>query len=252
MPPIALHMVLARQLAGSVPDVCLADAEGAYLIGATSPDIRVITRQDRRDTHFYDLDNFDHQDSVEAFLATYRHLVDPAALNAETRAFVAGYISHLVFDEQYIDEIYRRYFARHDELGGLIRANLMDRMLQFDLERTYREDGDTVLRIIEALACSVETIECGFIDHETLDRWRLVSLDVSERAMDWDRVRQMTSNHLRRSGIAEEHELSEFLDSLPGLLDATITLVTSDEIEAFMQRSVDAAAHAVERYLQCG
>lgn len=252
MPPIALHMVLARELAGFVDDACLAEAEGAYLIGATSPDIRVITRQDRRDTHFYDLNTFDHQDSVQAFLATYRHLGDPAVLNAETRAFVAGYISHLVFDEQYIDEIYRRFFLRHDELGGVIRANLMDRMLQFDIERSYREDAAMSRRIVEALACSVEGIDCGFIDAETLDRWRLVSLDVSQRAMDWDRVRQMTSNHLRRSGIAEEGELAEFLDSLPGLLDETITLVTSDEIGAFMQRSVDAAAHAVERYLQCG
>jgi len=245
-------MVLARQLAGFVSDESLESAEGAYLIGATSPDIRVITRQDRRETHFYDLDVHDHQDSVHAFLDTYRHLVDPAALNLETRAFVAGYISHLVFDEQYIDAIYRRFFARHDQLGGTIRANLMDRLLQFDLERSHREDSDMVQRIVEALACTVETIQCGFIDLETLERWRLVSLDVSQRAMDWDRMRQMTSNHLRRAGIAEEGELAVFLDSLPGLLDATIALVTSDEIDAFMRRSVDAAAHAVERYLQCG
>jgi hypothetical protein len=70
--------------------------------------------------------------------------------------------------------------------------------------------------------------------------------------MDWDRVRQMVSNHLRRAGIAEEHELAELLDSLPGLLDATIAHVTSDEIDAFMRRSADAAALAVERYLRCG
>lgn len=252
MPPIALHMVLARNVADFLDQPCLADAEGPYLLGATTPDIRVLTRQDRRTTHFFDLDNHGHQDSVGAFLQTYGRLADPVALNVETRAFVAGYISHLVFDEQYIDAVYRRYFARHDELGGSIRANLMDRLLQFDLERTYRDDGAAVVPIIEALACTVESIQCGFVDPETLDRWRIVSLDVSQRGLDWDRVRQMISNHLRRSGIADEGDLEAFLDSLPGLLDATIAHVTSDEIDSFMRRSHEAAAGAVERYLTCG
>ena len=56
-------MVLARQIA---LDLCLADVpatSGAYLLGSTSPDIRVITRQDRLSTHFFDLNEHNHQDS---------------------------------------------------------------------------------------------------------------------------------------------------------------------------------------------
>ena len=56
MPPITLHMVLARELAlGLGPEAILTPSPGHYLLGATTPDIRVITRQDRFSTHFFDL-----------------------------------------------------------------------------------------------------------------------------------------------------------------------------------------------------
>ena len=55
---------------------------------------------------------------MTAFFASTCELLQPDGLNAETRAFVRGYVSHLVMDEQYITGIYRPYFARHDALGG--------------------------------------------------------------------------------------------------------------------------------------
>lgn len=252
MPPITLHMVLARQIAENIADACVDDSHGAYLVGATTPDIRVLTRQKRAETHFFDLDGPDHQDSVEAFLTTHSHLVDPADLNNETRAFVAGYISHLVMDEEYIRRVYRPYFARHDELGGRLRANLMDRLLQFDLDRVYGDDPEVVNNLVGALACTVEGIQCGFVDHETLERWRKVTLDVAQKDMDWDRMRSMLSNHLKFAGITEEKELAEYLDSIPGLLDETIAHVTDAEITGFIEHSSATATRAIERYLRCG
>ncbi|MDZ7728467.1 MAG: zinc dependent phospholipase C family protein [Dehalococcoidia bacterium] len=102
MPPITLHMVLARDIARELEERALIDAEGQYLLGSTTPDIRVLTRQDREETHFFSLEGSDHQDSVAEFFRTHSHLVNPANLNVETRAFVAGYITHLVFDQQYV------------------------------------------------------------------------------------------------------------------------------------------------------
>lgn len=251
MPPITLHMVLARQISGALGGDAIT-ADGPYLLGATTPDIRVLTRQKRHETHYFDLDGPDHQDSVMAFLQTHEQLVDPAQLNDDTRSFVAGYISHLVMDEQYITGIYRPYFARYDELGGTIRANLMDRLLQFELDRTHGDDPEVVENLVDALSCTVEGIECGFVDHETLDRWRNVALDVAQKGMDWERMRSMASNYLKFSGIREEPELGEFLDSIPTLLDETIAHVTDAEISGFIDRSSTAATKAIERYLECG
>ncbi len=251
MPPITLHMVLARDIAIAVGQVDLAAFPGQYLLGATTPDIRVITRQDRYSTHFFDLNADEHQDSVAGFFKAHERLVQPEKLNAETRAFVAGYVSHLVMDEQYITGVYRPYFARHDELGGAIRANVMDRLLQFELDREYGDDPELKTNLASALSCTVEGIEAGFVDHETLERWRKVSFDVSQREMDWERMRSMISNHLRFAGLEQGETLSTFLDSLPELLDETIAHVTSAEIAGFVERSTTAARAAVERYLGC-
>ncbi len=252
MPPVTLHMILARRLAAGLAETLFEELPGPYLLGATAPDIRVITREDRRNTHFFDLSVFDHQDSVAGFFGAQSHLADPARLNPETRAFVAGYVTHLVLDEQYITGVYRRFFARHDTIGGSVRANVMDRLLQFDLDRTH---GDAALRadLCTALACTIEAIDAGFVDAETLERWRQVACDIAARGMDWDRARAMIERPLRRSGMDNEKgELSAFLDSLPELLDETIGHVTSAEVDGFVERATAAAAAAVTRYLECG
>ncbi|OAI41981.1 hypothetical protein AYO38_03375 [bacterium SCGC AG-212-C10] len=251
MPPITLHMVLADQIARDLGSGVLDASAGPYLIGATTPDIRVLTRQDRFSTHFFDLNVHDHQDSVQSFLASHGRFLE-SDITAETRSFAAGYITHLVMDEQYITGIYRPYFARHDDLGGEMRANVMDRLLQFDLDRKHGSDPALKARLCEALACTVEDIEAGFVDSETLDHWRGVALDMTAKDMDWERMRRMISNHLRYSGLKEGETLTEFLDTLPELLDETIAFITSTEIDAFVQRSTEAARSAVERYLECG
>ena len=252
MPPITLHMVLARQIALDLAHRDVPASSGAYLLGATSPDIRVLTKQDRLSTHFFDLNEHNHQDSVSAFFSTYGDLAAPENLNAETRAWATGYVTHLVMDEQYITGIYRPYFARYEELGGRLRANVMDRLLQFDFDRRFGNDPELKADICGALASTIEGIECGFLDSDVLERWRQVSLDVAGRNMDWERMRGMISNHLRFSGLEEGETLTSFLDSLPELLDETIAHITSDEIDAFVERATGAARSAVERYLGCG
>lgn len=245
-------MVLAREIASSLNTELAPPTSGHYLLGATTPDIRVLTRQDRFSTHFFDLNGPDHQDSVAGFLAANAQLSAPEKLNPETRAWVAGYISHLVMDEQYITGVYRKFFAKHDALGGTMRANVMDRLLQFDLDRRYGNDADLKAKLCDALSCTVEAIDAGFVDGETLERWRQVSYDVAARDMDWERMRTMISNHLRLGGLEEGETLGSFLDSLPDLLNETIAHITSSEIDTFVQRATAAARVAVGRYLGCG
>ncbi|MCC7364996.1 MAG: zinc dependent phospholipase C family protein [Dehalococcoidia bacterium] len=252
MPPITLHMVLARNIARDLGMPQLPQNDGHYLLGATTPDIRVLTRQDRQSTHYFDLNGPDHQDSVAMFLAEHGHLAAPENLNDPTRAWACGYISHLVMDEQYITGIFRRFFADEDALGGKMRAGVMDRLLQFDLDRVYGNDVELTREVCDALACTVADIESGFIDHETMEKWRKVSLDVMSKDMDWDRMRSMIFNHLRFSGLKEGETMTSFLDSLPELLDETIAHITSAEVDGFVQRSSEAAAKAIERYLGCG
>src|SRR5258708_3792192 len=174
MPPIFLHMALARDISGQLHADALESEHGAYLLGATTPDIRVLTRGNRQDTHFFDLENYEHQDSVEEFFNTHSHLSQPERLDTQAIAFVCGYATHLVLDEQYIVSMYRPYFGQLSALGGGLQADTMDRVLQYELERRRREQTSEVEEIRNALCDCSLALDVGFLDSETLKRWQAV------------------------------------------------------------------------------
>jgi hypothetical protein len=252
MPPIILHMVLARDIAEEIgrPDV---DAtRGEYYLGATTPDIRVITRGSRKDTHFFDLDNVDHQDSVAELFKRHPALARPDHLTPEAASFMAGYITHLTMDETYITDLYRPFFGHSSTMGGDIKANLMDRLLQFDLDRQERERPQLMAHLREALCSTHAGLQVGFLDAETLERWRQINVEMTETSMDWDRIRAMIGRHLKYSGVTDEAEFNRLLDSLPDLLDETIAHITSDRVRGFVESAKDRARVAMTRYLECG
>ena len=100
MPPLVTHMIAAVRAGGQVDadSVSFDERNGDYLLGATTPDIRVLTRWDRERTHFFDIYNDGHQDCVENFFSTHRMFRDPSNLTTETRAWVAGYLTHVIMD----------------------------------------------------------------------------------------------------------------------------------------------------------
>lgn len=248
MPPIFLHMALARDIReqAGVPD---NNEPGAYYLGATAPDIRVLTRADRRETHFFDLGTLEHQDSVAEFLKTHRHLADPDKLDPQTVAFVCGYITHLVLDERYIEGLYRRYFGQLSALGGSLDANLMDRMLQYELDRQRRENRAEVEEIRQALAgCSLR-VDVGFLDSETLRKWQQVALSLTEHPPDWERFRFQGGRHVNRAWMDDAAAYEEFLQKVPELLERTIKHVSTAEIDAYLDSARQAAGETIRRYL---
>src|SRR3990172_9142414 len=162
MPPLGMHMTLARELARGLGRSAIESDPGAYYLGATTPDIRVITRWERARTHFFDLDRFDEQSGVASIFATYPDLATPAQLNDSTMAFLCGYISHLEMDEAWIVEIYRPCFGERSALKGDVLANLLDRVLQYELDRREREDRAVVQEIREELLATACDIAVGF------------------------------------------------------------------------------------------
>src|SRR3989337_4254471 len=90
MPPLGLHTVIAKEV-GDRPRHRLLDAErGILYLGATAPDLRVITRWERGRTHFFDLHNFDEQSGVAGLFSAYPRLGQAGSLRPGTAAFVAG------------------------------------------------------------------------------------------------------------------------------------------------------------------
>ena len=252
MPPIFLHMAIARDIERLVGNPAVSDQVGEYYLGATTPDIRVLTRWDRARTHFFDLNVYEHQDSVATLFAEHPELASPEQLSPETVAFIAGYITHLCLDERYIYDVYRPYFGQQSALGGDLTANTMDRLLQFELDRQRREDTETASEIRESLeGCSL-AIDVGFLDSDTLKKWLQVAIDQTRHPPDWRRFRHQGGRHLPGVNLESEEALDEFLERVPELLQRTIGHVSTKQVDAYVEQATETAAAQIRRYLGVG
>lgn len=251
MPPLAMHMTLARELASQLRHPALAADPGACYLGATTPDIRVLTRWERERTHFFDLSDFEEQSGVAAIFQAHPELASPASLNESTVAFLCGYISHLEMDEAWIIEVYRPCFGERSLLKGDVLANLLDRVLQFELDRRERQDPRVVEEIRRDLLTTTVEAVTGFIDQETLFRWRDVSANVMCYPPDWNRFGMIAGRFLRAYGVQTDEDLAHFLGNVPDLLDQSIRQVTPERIASFQERSRRRALAAMQEYLSC-
>ena len=246
MPLLGLHMTIARELAKDIASPTIDEDRGAYYLGATTPDIRVITRWDRERTHFFRLDDFGEQDGVHGLFEAEPALRDASALNASTAAFMAGYISHLVMDQDYICQIYRPMFGERSALSGNEQANLMDRMLQYEMDRLNREDPASVEDIRDALLASAVDVTVDFIARDTLLQWRERSAEVLGYAPTWERFGRFASRQLAAAGVEGDEVVRRFTEEIPLILRRTLDHVGEERVRDYLS-SAKARARAVMR-----
>jgi len=251
MPPLVLHTAIAKNVADSLRLRVLDDERGSLYVGATAPDIRVVTRWDRQRTHFFDLNNFDEQDGVAAFFEAYPSLSEAGSLAAPAQAFIAGYLTHLVMDERWISTVYRPHFGERSPLGGDLRANIMDRALQFSMDCDRRRDSEFMAHVVDAVARCDLGFDIGFIDSETLRHWQGVVTEMMRRVPDWDRFRQGARRHLGFSE-GDAAEIEEMVRSIPDLVDETLRYLTAERIDEFLDDAERRSVAVVKEYLRCG
>ena len=251
MPPLVTHMIAAVRAGGQVDadGVSFGEQNGDYLLGATTPDIRVLTRWDRERTHFFDIYDDGHQDCVENFFSTHQTFRDPSGLNPETIAWVAGYLTHVIMDQEYVLQIYRPFFGSRSVLGGNSHANLLDRVLQYELDRRERESDEQMLQIRQALVGSAIEIDAGFVDRPLLERWRDTTAAMTEHPPDWERFSFIASRHLKSAGIESESGLRDFMETIPELLDDSLSHVDQSILDGFFESTAERTATVLRDWL---
>ena len=194
---------------------------------------------------------FEEQSGVAGLFRACPRLARPAALNRPTAAFVVGYLTHLVMDETWITAIYRPFFGERSPLGGDLRANIMDRALQFAMDGERRRDRALVAHVLDEVSRSDLGLEIDFIDADTLRRWQELILQVINHPPNWERFRYVAGRQLGEAGIKSEGAFQEFLRSLPDLVDETLRYLTPERVQAFMEDSLNRSLEAVKEYLEC-
>lgn len=247
MPALGSHLARARMIADRLGHGWIEADRGAYYLGATAPDSRTMSRVDRAHTHFYTLDEFAAQDPVARMFAAHPELA--AHDDPETRAFVAGYITHLLMDQHYIERVYREFFGARSKLRDDPRADLLDRLLQYELERREREDGESMAAIRAALDANSASAAVAFIEADTLRRWREVAQDAASYPATWERWPRVAGRHTGR-GAESDDAAAELLRETPALLREVIDHVTEERVQQFMEESLDETTARLREYLQ--
>ncbi|MFN8638871.1 MAG: zinc dependent phospholipase C family protein [Dehalococcoidia bacterium] len=249
MPSLGQHMTRARVIAERLRAPALEAHRGLFYLGATAPDIRVLTRRDRIHTHFFNLESLAMQDSVAKMFEEYPGLRDPETIGAMTRAFTAGVITHLVLDERYIETMYRDYFGVRSSMVDDPFADVLDRALQFEMNRRELEDGAALRDIVGALEGCVPAAGVGFIEDAYLAQWREVVVDFARQGPTWERFPRMMNIHLRRAGLSDA-DIERYAGDGPALAQRSLDYVGESRVAHFIEDSTARAEVRVARYLE--
>ena len=106
MPSPFEHLSLASSTVGSLP--LSAAGRTAFLVGSLCPDVDKIAGFPRARTHWWDPGD-DVSGALKLIASSPR--IGTLPLDCSRRAFVAGYLCHLVSDEQWTMTIYRPFFG---------------------------------------------------------------------------------------------------------------------------------------------
>ncbi len=248
MPNLATHIDLAHRTARRLEHPVLDAELGSFLLGSTSPDIRVITRRDRETYHFASLDFESVGAGMSGLLRANPHLAPGTVEQARTRAFVAGYITHLIADEVWIVEMFRPYFGSAGVFGDEVVGMVMDRVAQLELDRRA---WPAMERDLPKVGDGVEDVELGFIPAETLVEWREWVVSFLTTGFSWDRLKFMARRVAGGNGDHPAHGVAdEFLRSVPEGKDRLYKIVPEDRLAAFVQRAGDIQSQTVSDYLR--
>jgi len=250
MPHLVFHMSVARELAERLKSPIIDSERGAYYMGATGPDMHILSGSKRRTSHFFDLDCIEEQDCVEAFFDAYPELRDSKALAPRTAAFVGGYLTHLVIDELWITDIYRPFFGPQSSLGGDARANIIDRVLQYDMDLRRRQEREVMAEIRDALLASPLDVQVKFVDNATLQRWRDVAADMLSLTPNWDRFRYLAGRFLKGAGVETEQELAEFLKTVPDLIRKAREQVGEEQLQTAVDKMMGLSLKTLRDYVE--
>jgi hypothetical protein len=207
-----------------------------------------VTKWDRSYTHFTPLEVEYVGVGTKGLFESNPHLVDTVKASSATRAFLAGYISHLASDETWITQVYRPYFSNRDIFPNPVEANVWDRVLHLDLDRVAWEESGAMDGAIGSLPGSDQGVELEFIDADTLGQWRAWVYDFSRRPFNWGRLNFLAQRMYRDSEEAQI-VVNSFLSEPQASLGKVYSKVPKKRIKEFRENAVAESVRLIKDHL---
>jgi len=206
--PTHIHFALNAldEVSGNIGHSNADEYLPVYLLGATAPDIRVITRKDRSLYHFVQLDFKAVGDGVTNLQRRYPRWQDLSGCDINTRAFMAGYVSHLILDETWITNVFRPFFENQEFFESRSEALIMDRAMQLELDRA---NWESVSANLDFMRNADVKLEVDFFPTEYLYEWRDWVVGLLAKGFTWDRLRFMAQRISKNESHNEVASIAE-------------------------------------------
>ena len=250
MPNLPMHIYLCQQVATELDWGYAHDHSGAAYLGSTTPDIRAMTKWERARTHFSDLGVDRVGAGVERMFDMHPHLAgSDNGLTPQTRAFLLGYVSHLVADEMWITTMFRPHFDPSNLVTDTeVEAHIWDRALQLDMDRRVLHENGGLSDENDAIAAVDLMPALGFLEDELIDEWRGWVARLLGWDFTWERLKRAL-NRMYRDNDEVQVVVDGFLAQMPESLERIYQRIPRELIDNYHRRVIEETKAQAREYL---
>ncbi len=245
MPNLATHIHFAMK---SVPETMPQEFLPIYLLGATSPDIRVITKENRSVYHFVDLDFNSVGEGIANMTQKFPEIHQIKDQDEIIKTFLTGYVTHLVLDETWITTVFRKHFSNENVFPKSAPILVLDRAIQMYMDSQYWGSIESKIESIEK--CNIEKVSLPFLSNNSLNEWRDWICNFLNLGFSWDRLNFMAK---RISNGNAQHEAIPFTQNFLAdpiqNINNVLNLLPQNLLEEFESTSKDNIDKAINGFL---
>lgn len=205
------------------------------ILGSITPDIRVITKIHRKKYHYFDLAKGKKGDGMKGFIKN-NDLLPLQQNNIETYYFNIGYISHLIADENWTIDIFRKIFMNAELFPDFHEALFLDRAIQIFLDIKLSQNKLDIYKYLQGI--DFENIDLpNNITKSELTKWIdfLIKLNFDFLLNPWKRLDFMAA---RLSKTYNSNHIlcfsNKFKDNLDENIDDLIDKISYDSLESYI------------------
>jgi hypothetical protein len=247
MPRLRCHWgILARvaaelQARGGEAGDLIRRHRGEYYAGGVAPDaLRIFSGRDKPSTHFYDDQRPETWDSIPAAIAAaYPEIAEPASLRPATRAWMIGYLTHVLTDVAYWRNVLRHLPPFPEQAEAHLGAWLLA-----DSQPIPSDERQVDLAAIDFTAAP------SWIDPDAVRRMldRLTGRVLVPDGM-WPVELAYVRGRTESAGTSDADLLKEHLPAWENALARASDVLPAGVWDGFVDHAVQGALSAVETYL---
>jgi hypothetical protein len=226
----------------------LADsaAQSAFLLGAISPDARILSGHPREATHFFTIPPSPDRPAQRALLDEWPALRRESVADQQQAAYVAGYMTHLVMDQTWVEQVVMPGLFIDGLAWGYGHPNwrlytILMTYLECRAESRLPEDA------LDRLKRARPAGWLPFLNDQILLRWRETILQIVEGGG----ASRVSQDFARTNGLKAE-EMAAIVGSEVRMAEVAYPTVPREQLLAFEDESRRRSAGAVMDYLGAG